>query len=563
MKIREQTGPAMRTIGSTRIAAELARSVALDGVVGDRWQKLRLIATVVLLLFVPLGVSADRSTTIIVPGSVTASVLEAKIAEIEVAPELPEADKADLLSLYRKALSNLQAAASSSEAAQAFEQTQQTAPDETQAIRQQMEESRAVAPEDTLEATPATPLTELEALLQKEKADLAAVDARRADFAKRLQEEAGRPALIRQRLTEAKDQQEQAAAQLRLQSRADEGQTKAEARRWVLETQYEALSAEIQMLDQELLSQPARLDLLQAKHDKAAASVIWIGARVKVLEDLANQSRQAEAESAKQTAKATRREAEGQASAGGATRRAERRVDRGGRRRRLRAGRLDGADGEHRQPGTPARCRLQERQRVDLDRDLRPERGARLLSASNSVNRCLTCGRSGGRRGSGTRRRESRGAALASPTRAETTSAIPRAMSTGFWTRRPRGGARSARSADGSGQWNARRCWRRPSRLTRLYLRRLGELETAQQRLLQTIERFDEFLDVHLLVGAQRFPLAAPGAGSSPRRSLANALTESAGPVRRARSCLIRRRIPPRSSSLPLRSAHCCGAERT
>ena len=128
MKIREQTGPAMRTIGSTRIAAELARSVALDGVVGDRWQKLRLIATVVLLLFVPLGVSADRSTTIIVPGSVTASVLEAKIAEIEVAPELPEADKADLLSLYRKALSNLQAAASSSEAAQAFEQAQQTRP---------------------------------------------------------------------------------------------------------------------------------------------------------------------------------------------------------------------------------------------------------------------------------------------------------------------------------------------------------------------------------------------------------------------------------------------------
>jgi len=31
------------------------------------------------------------------------------------------------------------------------------------------------------------------------------------------------------------------------------------------------------------------------------------------------------------------------------------------------------------------------------------------------------------------------------------------------------------------------------------YLRKLGELESAQQRLLATIERFDEFLDVHLL----------------------------------------------------------------
>ncbi|MCP4739961.1 MAG: hypothetical protein GY873_37815, partial [Bosea sp.] len=65
------------------------------------------------------------------------------------------------------------------------------------------------------------------------------------------------------------------------------------------------------MLDQELLSQPARIDLLKAKRDKAAASVVWVGKRVKILEDLANQSRQAEAESARTTAETTRREAEG------------------------------------------------------------------------------------------------------------------------------------------------------------------------------------------------------------------------------------------------------------
>ena len=58
-------------------------------------------------------------------------------------------------------------------------------------------------------------------------------------------------------------QQDEVATQLKLPAPADEGPEKTEARRWELETRYEALSAEIKMLDQELLSQPARVDLLR------------------------------------------------------------------------------------------------------------------------------------------------------------------------------------------------------------------------------------------------------------------------------------------------------------
>ena len=99
----------------------------------------------------------------------------------------------------------------------------------------------------------------------RRKADLAAVDARRADFAKRLDEEAARPALIRERLIEAKTQQEVVSAQLELPPPAEERPTRAEARSWELKARYDALSAEIKMLDQELLSQPVRVDLLKAK----------------------------------------------------------------------------------------------------------------------------------------------------------------------------------------------------------------------------------------------------------------------------------------------------------
>ena len=215
------------------------------------------------------------------------------------------------MELYRKALSNLQTASSNAQAAEDFRRAAETAPAEVQAHPRSDGRSRRLPPEDTLDVDPSTPLRQIEQLLQKEKADLAAVDARRADFEKRLEEEAGRPALIRQRLTEAKLQQEEVAAQLKLPPPADEGPATSEARRWALETRFDALSTEIKMLDQELLSQPMRVDLLQAKRDKAAASVQWVGTRVKMLEELVNRKRQAEAEQARAEAEATRREAEG------------------------------------------------------------------------------------------------------------------------------------------------------------------------------------------------------------------------------------------------------------
>jgi hypothetical protein len=99
-----------------------------------------------------------------------------------------------------------------------------------------MEELNAGALEESLEADLSSSLQDLEAFLQKEKADLAAADARSADFAERLEQEAGRPALIRQRLTEAKQQQEEVATQLKIPPSADTDPEKADAKRWVLET---------------------------------------------------------------------------------------------------------------------------------------------------------------------------------------------------------------------------------------------------------------------------------------------------------------------------------------
>ena len=158
----------------------------------------------------------DAPATDAPPGSVTQEILEAKIAEVEAATGIEEEAKSKLVELYRKALSNLQTASSNAQAAEDFRRAAETAPAEVQALREELDEPDGTSPQDTLEVDRSTSLRQIEQLLQKEKADLAAVDARRADFEQRLEEEAGRPALIRQRLTEAKLKQEEVATQLKL-----------------------------------------------------------------------------------------------------------------------------------------------------------------------------------------------------------------------------------------------------------------------------------------------------------------------------------------------------------
>ena len=270
-----------------------------------------LAAALFLLLFPIQGICQDAPSETAVPGSVTTSTLEAKIAEVEAAGSMEEQAKTKLVELYRKALSNLQTASSNAQATEDFRRAAETAPAEVQAIREQMEESSVAPPEDSLEVDDSTTLRQIEQLLQKEKADLAAVDARRADFDKRLEAEARRPSEIRRRLTEARTELEEVTVQLKLAPLAEEGQATADARRWALETRYEVLSTEIKMLDQELLSQPMRVDLLKAKRDKASASVQWVGKRVKVLEQIVSEKRREQAEQAKADAEETRREAEG------------------------------------------------------------------------------------------------------------------------------------------------------------------------------------------------------------------------------------------------------------
>jgi potassium efflux system protein len=269
------------------------------------------IAALALLLSLSPAMFQDMPVAATLPEAVTTATLEAKLAKIEAAAGVEEEVRTKLIELYRKALGNLQDASSNAKVAADFQSTAKTAAARIVAIREQIAESATVTAEDDLDIQPSTTLRLLEQRLLEEKSDLADAQARHLELEKQLQAEAGRPAVIRQRLGQAKQQQEEAAAQLQLPPPAGEGPATTEARRWVLETQAAALASEMWMLEHELLSQPLRLDLLRAKRDRALADTRLLDRRVDLLHHLVNGKRLAEVRQAKAQAEAIRREAEG------------------------------------------------------------------------------------------------------------------------------------------------------------------------------------------------------------------------------------------------------------
>jgi potassium efflux system protein len=273
----------------------------------SRW--LHIIILFLLSLILGTAFAADPPALTGSPSTVvTSEILEVKIAEVEAATDLPETAKTKLTELYRKALSELEATRAGNAAAEAFRAAAVAAPQDTQVTRKKYEQAQQTTPEESLALTADTPLTEIEPLLQKEHADLAAAEAKLAGLDQQLENEATRPNAVQQRLTKARQQQEQIAAEIGLPSPPDELPALTEARQWVLATREQALQAEIGRLDAELRSQPLRVELLNARQELVAHNVRQVRARVRLLEVAVNQRRQTDLTSVQDETEAALRE---------------------------------------------------------------------------------------------------------------------------------------------------------------------------------------------------------------------------------------------------------------
>ncbi len=476
---------------------------------------LLLIAAALLIHFPPLLLAEPDEPDPLPSASVTIEKLEAKVAETEAASGLGEEAKKQLLDLYRKALDNLKTAVSDTQAAEGYTRIVEEAPARIEAQREAMVDLQAREPADALDTALSDPLPQLVQRLQKEKADLAAIRAQRSDADNRLGELSARPPLVRQRLPLVRKQQEDLATQLKLPPPEGEEPAISQARQWELKSRVQQLNAEIRRLDQELLSQPVRLALLKIERDKALAGEEWTGKRVKILENLVNQKRQAEAQQTLAQAEVIREGAEGkhpmivrlaeQSAAlseeiagtmsvlGGLTERAQQADQRA---------RQIEADFKSTKETIDIGGLSQELGQMLLQqRFLLPDLRTFRREADEREN---TAARIGIRRLS--HRREQQ--------RLRDLDTYIASLATA--------GARDILpQLDGELRALAQE---RQALLEKaidtddLYLRKLGELESAQQRLFDQVKVFDEFMDVHLLWVRSSSPADLAGLGASPEQ---------------------------------------------
>ena len=248
-----------------------------------------------------------------VPGEIGASIemLQNRLRDAEAATDLSEAESNALQEFYRKAISQAEQRRSFESASAEFLQARESAPAKAAELRQQLEKLEARAPQKLPDSLSRKGLSELEQLLLGEKADLTSLSGSVAELETLLESQSQRAPTIRERLGAAKKQKLDIAEALQLPVPDGQLPSLTEARRLALELESLALAAEIEMLEQELLSQPMRLELLGVQRDRATLELNRQTQYVELLETQVAERRLSEAESASEQAARTERQAFG------------------------------------------------------------------------------------------------------------------------------------------------------------------------------------------------------------------------------------------------------------
>ncbi len=191
-----------------------------------------------------------------------------------------------------------------------YTRARDNAQSQTQAIQAELAKIQA-RPEKTDTAIAKAPLPELEQMIQVAKSESAALKGRLADINAELDRMPARTIEIRASLTELVGLLSELKAQQGLLNKSPESGSEDEARLWLVVSDSASSAAEKASLDQELLSQPMRQDLLKAQQDKASHDIGKLEKRLALLERQAGELRQDEAAQARAEAELVRAGAQG------------------------------------------------------------------------------------------------------------------------------------------------------------------------------------------------------------------------------------------------------------
>ncbi len=266
------------------------------------------------LLFLALGLPSPQlraQTAITADGGSSLEILESRLREAEASSELDEANRTALLDHYRRAISLIEQRRSYENSTAEFVEAREAAPKQIDVLRRQVTELQTEPPPKLPDSLARKGLSELEQQLRSEKADLAGLTNALAQLESLLQTQSQRSQQVRERLNEARRRQPEIADELDAPVAEGQLQRLAEARRWALENESLALGAEIEMLNQELLGVPVRSELLTVQRDKATLEQNRQLQYVEQLQALVVERRRSEAETAREEAQETEREAFG------------------------------------------------------------------------------------------------------------------------------------------------------------------------------------------------------------------------------------------------------------
>ncbi|MCB1697211.1 MAG: mechanosensitive ion channel [Halioglobus sp.] len=251
-----------------------------------------LLLSLLLLAGVVRGEDVPSAVT-----TVTTAQLDAAVGDVtaNLAPDDPK--RADLLRLYGDTRAALVAVRQFRESEQSFAQARAGAAGRAAAIEAGLAERELSASRPA--ADPANEsLADIEQQMQVGKAELDARRTRMAELNAAISGVPDRSAEIRTRLTELGSLLPKLQSQLSLLPKTVEPGSAEEASLWLAQAQVASAIAEKASLDEELLSQPMRLQLLAAQQDLAGQDIRKLERRLQSLDRRAGSLRQGEANQA-------------------------------------------------------------------------------------------------------------------------------------------------------------------------------------------------------------------------------------------------------------------------
>ena len=226
-------------------------------------------------------------------GSITAEQIESAITAVEAREGLDEETRSRVVDRLRDAQAQLQNAKSARDSAATFKAAIQTAPAETEKLRKQLDQQAPPAPTaESLGIGESTPLTDLEQALATKLAEITAAEARLADLESQIAAQTERPAKARARINELRAGMDELAAMIASQPPPGEPEMLTDARKLAAQLKMEARTAELNRLDQEIVSNSARLELARAQRDIAARTLGNLRRQLEVLQSAVNAKRQ-------------------------------------------------------------------------------------------------------------------------------------------------------------------------------------------------------------------------------------------------------------------------------